>query len=134
MSDIIRSRHGARLAAVAVLLASTLALGAPAQAYSGSFTWSATFKLGLDSRAWTQVNSGSVKIKTSVDCNGAYLSDKYRVSLYRGSSLVSSSQWYSCGTVWYTTWSSQPPGTYHFRLDKANNGEYFTASGYVQYP
>ncbi|MGO4255141.1 hypothetical protein [Marmoricola sp. RAF53] len=120
------------LANQAIALVAVLATAAPAFA-SGSFTWTATFKGGLDSRTWTQAG-GSTTITAKISCDPN--TNGYYVELYKNQ-LIDKSYGrvrYSCGSGQRYTWTGLPSGTYHFHLSKANDGVAITGSGSVTYP
>jgi hypothetical protein len=118
----------------AVAFVMVMAVASPSFAATGSFPWTASFKVGLDSRAWTQ-KAGNTTITAKMSCNDP-MNDTYYIELYRNETIDDSygRTKYTCGSNQTYTWTSLPSGTYHFHLSKANDGVTISGNGTVTYP
>lgn len=114
-------RHLGKILATALSVALlTFGPATAALAYTGHFDWTASFNHTLQSRNWTQVNSGTVRIQIDPVSNCPYYATNIYVTLYRmafPSDTNLGKKTVPCSTGATKYWYDTTADTYYFVLN-----------------
>ena len=126
------------LLVIATSLVMLVVLCSVAFAYTGSFSWTASFAHELRSRDYCTPNTGTYKITCYISNNGDPYTNVYSIQLWRNRTLlpdVSYNIYYNtCGVSVSRYWSIQDSGTFYFKLAKPQDGYTFSGNGTTYYP